>query len=144
MTILFGIFRLDQISHASTVIWYISGGRGMGEWVAWVQTPPPFPQEKSGGRGRVCTQSREGVTYPAGVFRGDRITSLGREEIRSPLKTTCGEAREGGELWKLMSQLKIMPIASHFKKLSLSHSTAAEWTPTSCWPPLWGTCWLKI
>ena len=50
----------------------------------------PSRQEKSEGRGRVCTQTRE-----------------------------------EGELWKLMSQLKIMPIASHFKKLSLSHSTAA-------------------
>ena len=32
----------------------------MGEWVACVQTPSPSPQEKSEGRGRVCTQSREG------------------------------------------------------------------------------------
>ena len=61
----------------------------MGEWVACVQTPHPSPQEKSEGRGRVCTQTRE-----------------------------------MGDLW--MSQLKIMPIASHFKKLSLFDSTAAE------------------
>ena len=32
----------------------------MGEWVACVQTSPHSPQEKSEGRGRVCTQTREG------------------------------------------------------------------------------------
>ena len=64
----------------------------MGEWVSCLQTPSLSPQEKSEGRGRVCTQTRE-----------------------------------GSELWKSMSQLKIMPIASHFKNPSLSHSTAAEW-----------------
>ena len=35
------------------------------------------------------------LASPAGVFRGDRISSLppvGREEIRSPLKTPAGEA----------------------------------------------------
>ena len=32
----------------------------------------------------------------------------------------CTQTSEGGELCKLMSQLKIMPIASRFKKLSLN------------------------
>ena len=35
------------------------------------------------------------IASPAGVFRGDRISSppfVGREEIRSPLKTPTGEA----------------------------------------------------
>ena len=32
----------------------------MGEWVACVQTPPPSSQEKSEGRRKVCTQTREG------------------------------------------------------------------------------------
>ena len=42
-----------------TVIYYIIGGRGIGEW-ACVQTPPTSPQEKSEGSGRVCTQTSEG------------------------------------------------------------------------------------
>ena len=32
----------------------------------------------------------------------------------------CTQTSEGGELCKLMSQLKIMPIASRFKRLSLN------------------------
>ena len=52
--------------------------------------PSPLPSGKIWGGGGGSVQSREGVTSPVGVFRGDRITSLGREEIRSPLKTTCG------------------------------------------------------
>ena len=36
------------------------------------------------------------VASPAGIFRGARISSLGKEEIRAPLKMPAGEARFNG------------------------------------------------
>ena len=51
-------------------------------------------------------ETRMTVASPAGVFRGDRISSLptfvGREEIRSPLKTPAGEARMTGDFSKVI------------------------------------------
>ena len=40
-----------------------------------------------------CVRSGAELASPAGIFRGARISSLPREEIRAPLKMPAGEAR---------------------------------------------------